>query len=223
MEQVENCYTFVFKRVYLTWWPDENIYRVITWRDDQTKIYTVWLLDEMTSENRYPLITWRDYQTKIYTLWILDAMIRRKYIPCDYLTRLPDENIYRVITWRDDHTKIYTVWLLDEMTRREYIPCDYLTRLPYENIYRVITWRDYQTKIYTLWLTTGIREIVFCWLLDINVTHGGCLIRNRNCMQVVSTWVDPRFFVGSALLIFLVVCGVLCYVVYSCVMLCCVV
>ena len=40
-----------------------------------------------------------------------------------------------------------------------------------------------------------------------NKKHGGCLLRNRNCVVFVITWVQPRFF-----LILLVFCGVVSFV-----------
>jgi hypothetical protein len=43
------------------------------------------------------------------------------------------------------------------------------------------------------------------WLYD---QHGGCLIRGMDCLSFVNTWVNLRFFVGSAFLIFLVFCVV---------------
>ena len=41
-------------------------------------------------------------------------------------------------------------------------------------------------------------------------------IRGRNCLPVASTWIHPRFLVGSVLLMLLVFCVVLCCVVMLC-------
>ena len=38
--------------------------------------------------------------------------------------------------------------------------------------------------------------------------HGWFLIRSRNCLPFASTWVHPRFLMGSVLFIFLVFCDV---------------
>jgi hypothetical protein len=41
--------------------------------------------------------------------------------------------------------------------------------------------------------------------------HGGCLIRGRNCLAFMSTWVHHWFLMGSVLLIFF---SCLCCVVF---------
>jgi hypothetical protein len=56
----------------------------------------------------------------------------------------------------------------------------------------------------------------FAGLVCIYELHGGCPITSKNFLPFASTWVHPRFFVGSVLLIHLVFCVYLLTSVFWC-------
>ena len=60
-------------------------------------------------------------------------------------------------------------------------------------------------KIYANWNVYN-KKLIFWCQRSIWTIFGRYYIRDRNCLPFVSTWVLPRFFVGSMLLFFLVFC-----------------
>ena len=59
---------------------------------------------------------------------------------------------------------------------------------------------------------SGVQHLLIIWVT------WWCLIRGKNCLPFTSTWVHPRFLVGSVLLIFFVFCVVYFFLYSSCVL-----
>ena len=58
----------------------------------------------------------------------------------------------------------------------------------------------------------SVQAVKICqWSTCILKQHGGCLIRDRNCLLFASTWFHLQFLYGT--LIFLVFCVMLCFCV----------
>jgi len=56
-------------------------------------------------------------------------------------------------------------------------------------------------KTYANWNVYN-KKLIFWCQRSIWTIFGRYCIRDRNCLPFVSTWVHPRFFVGSVLLFF---------------------